>query len=102
MLLSEPTGLSTSLYFPIRRFNPAALLLPDGSSLLDRLSQLANLIVIEDVDLTGDILKNHLRESALHHLAASDATNRIRMQLASLFCVTRKACSATLPGRRLW
>ena len=90
------------LYFPVRRFNEAALLLPDGSSMLERLSVLADLIVIEDVDLHAAVLIEHLKKRKLDHLAASDATDRVRMQSASLLCVSRRELDAALPGRRIW
>jgi hypothetical protein len=91
-----------SLFFPLRRFNPDALVLPDGRSILNQLCRMANLIVIEDVDLTAELLLEHLKSKGLRHLAASDATNRIRMQSASLICVTRRELEAALPGRRIW
>jgi hypothetical protein len=91
-----------AMFFPIRRFNDEALLLPDGTSMLDRLSSLADLIVIEDVDLHADVMVEHLRQHGLEHLAASDATDRVRMQVASLLCITRRELEAALPGRRIW
>jgi hypothetical protein len=90
------------LYFPVRRFNEAALILPDGSSMFGRLSELADLIVIEDVDLHADVLVEHLTKRKLDHLAASDATDRVRMQSASLLCMSRRELVAALPGRRVW
>ncbi len=104
--ISDQSGIALddrrSLFFPIRRFNLEALILPDGGSILERLSRLAGLIVIEDVDLTAAILRSHLETLGLHHLAASDATDRVRMQSASLLCVTRRELESTLPGRRIW
>jgi len=90
------------LYFPVRRFNEAALILSDGSSMLDRLSSLADLILIEDVDLHADGLAEHLKKRKLDNLAASDATDHVRMQSASLPCVSRRELAAALPGRRIW
>ncbi len=91
-----------SLFFPLRSFNQDALVLPDGCSVLDQLCRTASLVVIEDVDLTAEVMIEHLKSKDLQHLAASDATNRIRMQSASLLCVTRRELEAALPGRRIW
>lgn len=90
------------LYFPVRRFNEAALMLPDGSCTPDRLSSLADMVVIEDVDLHADVLVEHLTKRKLDHLAASDATDRVRMQSGSLLCMSRRELVAALPGRRIW
>lgn len=90
------------MFFPLRRFNPDALRLDDGSSLFEHLSRRADLVVIEDVDLTPELLRDHLEANGLHHLAASDPTHRNRMQTARLLCVTRRDLEAALPGRRIW
>lgn len=92
----------SSLFFPVRRFNLDALLLPEGSSILEHLCRLADLIVIEDVDLTAVVLVEHLKALGLHNLAASDATDRTRMQTARLLCITRCELESALPGRRIW
>lgn len=92
----------SSLFFPVRRFNLDAMLLPEGSSILEHLCQLADLIVIEDVDLTAAVLCEHLKVNSLHNLAACDATDRTRMQSASLLCITRRELESALPGRRIW
>lgn len=91
-----------ALYFPVRRFNEEALILPDDSSMLDRLCQLAGMVVIEDVDLHAEVLIDHLKKRGLDHLAASDATDRVRMQSASLLCVCSRELETALPGRQIW
>lgn len=78
------------------------MLLPDGSSMLAHLSSLADLIVIEDVDLHADTLTRHMREQELHHLTANDAADRVRMQTASLLCVSRRELGAALLGKQIW
>lgn len=98
---SQEAGES-AVYFPVRRFNEEALILPDHSSMLDRLCQLAGMAVIEDVDLHAEVLIDHLKKRGLDHLAASDATDRLRMQSASLLCVCSRELETALPGRRIW
>ena len=70
--------------------------------MLERLSVPADLIVIEDVDLHADLLVEHMDKRKLDGLGASDATDRVRMQSASLLCVSRRELAAALPGRRIW
>lgn len=98
---SQEAGEST-VYFPVRRFNEEALILPDDSSMLDRLCQLAGMVVIEDVDLRAEVLIDHLKNRGLDHLAASDATDRLRMQSASLLCVCSRELETALPGSQIW
>jgi len=53
----DPPG---TVYFPLRQFDPESLVLSDGSSLLERLCSLAELVVIEDTDLAPEQLVEHL------------------------------------------
>ncbi len=99
---SEKERPDPTIFFPLRRFNTNALILDDQTSILAHLADMAELVVIEDVDLTADLLREHLEANALDHLAASDATDRVRMQSARLLCVSRRERQAALPGRRIW
>lgn len=90
------------VFFPLRSFNCDSMLLSDSSSLIASLVKLGNLVVIEDVDLNADELREHLASHGLTEVAASDATNRKRMRLGSLFCLARTDEAANLPGRRVW
>jgi hypothetical protein len=98
----RPPVAGPAVYFPVRRFNHDALRLADGSSLFERLSAVANLIVVEDVDLTPPALVHHLESHRLVGLAASDALDSQRGCSGSLLCVARRALASYLPGSRLW
>ncbi len=91
-----------SLFFPLRRFQTEALYAADRSSILDRLCAIADMVVIEDVDLTPELLGEHLRTSDLHQLAASNATGPTRGPTSNLLCVVRRELAAALPGERIW
>lgn len=90
------------VFFPIRRFNEAAVVLPSGETLMERLCSLSNAVIIEDVDLDAATLRQLLQSRGLGKLTASDATDRSRMHTASLLCVAEKREKLTLPGRRIW
>jgi hypothetical protein len=98
----DSTGGAGAIYFPIRRFNDSSLMLSSGRSALDNLCWMADLCVIEDVDLQAGVLLRHLESHRLGALAASDVTDRARMRSASLLCVCRREKSTLLPGRRIW
>lgn len=91
-----------SVWFPVRRFNQNSLLLPSGGSILQRLCQIASLIVIEDVDLDAEAMIEHLSRHQLRELAASDATDRLHMQGSNLICASARQYSDCLPGRQFW
>jgi hypothetical protein len=91
-----------AVYFPVRRFNPEALTLDGSANLLERLCGIAELVVIEDVDLTPDGLASHLKICGLDGVAASDATGTGVSHSANLLCAVRRDMAACLPGRRLW
>ena len=75
--------------------------LSDGRSIFAVLVQMADMVVVEDVDLDPDQLCDHLREHNLTELAASDATDYARMQSARLLCITSRQRGGELPGKRL-
>jgi len=93
---------AAAVFFPLRRFNPEALVLEDGSSLFERLCAIAELVVVEDVDLAPSLLVRHLEHHRLDDLAASDATDARHMHSAYLFCIGRRELAPRLPGRRIW
>ena len=98
----QTTEGGSAVFFPLRRFNPEALLLEDGSSLFQRLCAIADIVVVEDVDLAPPLLVQHLERHCLNGLAASDVTDARHMHSAHLLCVGRRELAPRLPGRRIW
>jgi len=90
------------VFFPIRKFNESAIIMSNGSTLLERLCSLSSAVVIEDVDLDAAALRRLLQRHGLQNLAASDATNRSRMHSANLLCIAERHEESILPGRRIW
>jgi hypothetical protein len=95
-------GDANAIYFPIRRFNPACLLLPDGNSVLEKLCNLAKLVVIEDADLTKRDLIGHLVEYDIENIAASHVNRHNRINSAQIFCLCDKEFGEFLPGKKIW
>ena len=100
--VEQPIDGDSAVFFPMRRFNPEALVLEDGSSLFERLCTIAELVVVEDVDLAPPMLLRHLERHCLDGLAASDATDGRRIHSGHLLCVAHRNLAPCLPGRRLW
>ena len=91
-----------SIYFPIRQFNSGCLQLPEGDSILEKLCNLAKLVVIEDVDLTKKILIEHLIEHNLEGVAVSHVNRHNRINSAQVFCLCNADFEEFLPGKRIW
>jgi len=93
---------TNSIYFPIRQFTPSCLQLPEGNSILEKLCNLAKLVVIEDVDLTKKILIEHLIEHNLESVAVSHVNRHNRINSAQVFCLCNAEFEDFLPGKRIW
>lgn len=93
---------TNSIYFPIRQFNPSCLQLSAGNSILEKLCNLAKLVVIEDVDLTKKILIEHLIEHNLESIAVSHVNRHNRINSAQVFCLCNAEFEDFLPGKRIW
>jgi len=95
-------GDANAIYFPIRRFNPACFILPDGNSVLEKLRNLAKLVVIEDTDLTKRDLIEHLAEYNIENIVASHVNRHNRINSAQIFCLCDTEFGDVLPGERIW
>ena len=95
-------GDTNAIYFPIRQFNPSCLRLPEGNSILEKLCNLAKLVVIEDVDLTKKILIEHLIEHNLENIIVSHVNRHNRINSARVFCLCNADFENFLPGKRIW
>lgn len=99
---SQATNKVNEVYYPVRSFNPNALLFASGRSILDKLCAISRLTVIEDVDMTSEQLRIHLQKhDILKHIAAS-IIPQSKLHLAKLFCVCKVDFANLLPGKRIW
>jgi len=94
-------GDAHAIYSPIRRFNPACLQLSEGNSVLEKLCNLAKLVVIEDVDLTEKDLTQHFVEYDIKNIALSHVNRHNRLNSASIFCLCNSEFADLLPGKRI-
>ncbi len=99
---SKANPNSDPVHFPLRQFNTQCLVLPDGSSAIEKLCGVAKLVVIEDIDISDRHLHDHLKKLRLEHLVASDVSGRTQKHSARLFCLCGKEFSSHIPGRRIW
>jgi hypothetical protein len=108
-LISRPKGhINTSeegLFMPVRTFNPECLLTSDGKSVILRLAENCNYIIIEDADLKPKDLINHLMNFSLRSLTAYDMTKALGMVGNYAYVVWPKNEVREEPnfvGKRIW
>lgn len=93
-------GIDDKMFFyPVRKFNANSLLNPDGDTIIDKLSKISKLTVIEDVDLTADYLVEHIRRCRLN-LAAS-VINANSKYSSQVLAVCGEQYTDILPGGRM-
>ncbi len=92
--------LSDSVYYPTRKFNKDALELPDGTSLLSRLSQVAKLVAIEDADLNEQVVAEHFDRYKLDNCRALVVNKNSRFA-SQIFAICDKKFAPYLPERSL-
>jgi hypothetical protein len=93
------------IFLPVRSFNPGCLITSDGNSVILRLAENCNYIIIEDADLKPQDLTNHLKEFSLHSLTAYDMTKALGMVGNYVYVVWLKNEVREEPnfiGRRIW
>jgi hypothetical protein len=86
-------------YSPVRKFNHLSLLNSNGKSIIGKLSKMANLIVIEDVDLTANYLAKHIQEHNLDCVAS--AININTRYSSQVLAVCDKKYENILPGTKI-
>jgi hypothetical protein len=88
---------------PLRTFDRECLVAANGTSVLARLLDQCDYVVIEDADLRPDELIEHLRSFSLHHSAVLDMTRTLGLvgNQAYLIWADRDARPA-LAGEQIW
>ena len=90
-----------SVFYPLRKFNKDALHTSDGKSVFERLTRLAKLTIIEDVDLSQTILTQHISEISNSPVYASEINRQGRTNTAAVFCIAGEKYKHALPGKLL-
>ena len=86
-------------YYPVRKFNPLSLLNFKGKSIIEKLSKIAKLTVIEDIDLTANYLAKHIRD---HNLSCVISAINIDPRYSSqVLAVCDRRYENILPGIKI-
>jgi hypothetical protein len=86
-------------YYPIRKFNELSLLNSENKSIIEKLSKITNLTVIEDVDLTVNYLAKHVQ---YHKLSCVVSAINIDSRYSSqVLAVCDRKYEDILPGTKI-
>lgn len=89
-------------YLPVRRFNPAALTTRSGRSLIGQLIPVSKAIIIEDLDLEPEHLKQHREQFGLTGTAAVHCVRDGFNTEARHYVIASPEWAQHLRGERLW
>ena len=87
---------------PLRALDPGCLVAADGGSVLARLLEHCDYLIVEDVDLRPKDLVEHLQTFSLHTLAACDMTRTLGLTGNYACVLWPRDSEAPLRGERLW
>ena len=108
ILLRHPehsvSSVENSLYLPIRFFNMNCLLTSDGDSIIARMLDDCDGIIIQDLDLRPSDLHLHCEKKALHQIAIFDTRKMLRLKDYHSYLVVRRDDPTLLQlrGERIW
>ena len=77
------------LCVPLRCFNENVLLTPDGRSLISQLMNITDQLVIEDMDVTTQRLREHTNKFGLFNLRITNAANHRQPHRASVSLIEK-------------
>jgi hypothetical protein len=89
-------------YLPVRRFNPASLITPSGRSLVAQLMKVSRAVIIEDVDVEPNHLKQHRAQFGLAGTSAVYCTRDGFDTESRHYVVTSPEWAGHVRGERLW
>ncbi len=92
------------VFLPRRRFRRSALRNRDGGSIIERLNDWCDLIVVQDADLRPSDLRAHCDRAGLSGLVAIDMTKQLGLRGHYCYALgdSRDDALKSLDGQRLW
>jgi hypothetical protein len=91
------------LWLPVRSLDPQSLVATDGASVIDRLLQQCDYLIVEDADLRPRDLIDHLRAFSLQGIAVQDMTRAMELKANYAYVLwPRGRREPQLEGERIW
>ena len=90
------------IFHPQRVFNPSALLAPDGRSIIEALLEISEGILVEDGDLSRDVLLTHLHQHVREDIVVHDLSRALRLSTNHVYWITRSRERFPLRSEQIW
>lgn len=81
----------TSVYIAVRTFDKDALVLPSGISMIERLTSIADRLIVEDADMSTSHLQRHVDDFGLVDLSITNMTERTAMRGAAVHLIAKRS-----------
>jgi len=99
----EDVTSEDGVWLPLRALDPGCLIAAAGTSVLARLLEHCDYLIVEDADLRPKDLVEHLRAFSLDGLAALDMTTALGLIGNCAYLLSSKGDKKpSLPGERIW
>ncbi len=98
---SQEPGLS-KIYYPVRVFNESSLKLNYSVSLVEKLCSIAHSTIIEDGDLTPEILIHHISKHLQNPLYVYDFSKYLRLKTNHIYWITSDEQDKLGIGEKIW
>lgn len=100
--LSQGEGLG-EVWLPVRSLDPESLVTTDGASVIGRLLDQCDYLIIGDADMRAQDLKGHLRAFSLDGLSVQDMTRAMQLKANYVYVLwQRDRGKPPLEGERIW
>ena len=100
---SDDDAEEDGLWLPVRSLDPQSLVATDGASVIDRLLQQCDYLIVEDADLRPRDLIDHLRAFSLRGIAVQDMTRAMELKANYAYVLwPRGRREPWLEGERMW
>ncbi len=91
------------LLLPVRSLDPQSLVAADGASVIGRLLEQCDYLIVEDADLRPRDLIDHLRAFSLRGIAVQDMTRAMELKANYAYVLWPRGRGAPpLEGERIW
>ncbi|UCD56755.1 MAG: hypothetical protein JSV16_13140 [Candidatus Hydrogenedentota bacterium] len=100
----HPRDIDSRVHYPVRSFSPTCLLTRQGHSILGTLGQKANLIIVQDTDMSATVIRDHFHSTCLEDLVVLDTTRSagLRGHFSYLIAQRDDSLVQELPGDHIW
>jgi hypothetical protein len=90
------------IYYPARIFNECCLNIQEDTSLIEKLVFISRFIIIEDGDLTREILIDHISQYLSKPIFIYDLSKYLRLKTNHIFLISSQEQEGNLIGEKIW